>query len=60
MIRKVVFSRAWRATWSRAVNCQATATAEETSMTESSPKPISAVEDARAPAVMAAAASTTL
>ncbi|GAA3024003.1 hypothetical protein GCM10020229_39160 [Kitasatospora albolonga] len=60
MIRRVVFSRASRTAWSRAENCQATAAAEETSMIESRPKPISAVDEAAVPAVRATAASTTL
>ncbi len=60
MIRRVVFSRASRVAWSGAENCQATAAAEETSTTESRPKPIRAVEEAMAPAVMATAASMTL
>jgi hypothetical protein len=42
------------------VNCQAIATADSTSMTESSPNPISAVEEASTPVVMATAASITL
>ena len=41
-------------------NCQATAAAELTSITESSPNPISAIDDAAAPAASATAASTTL
>ena len=57
MIRRVVFSRASRTSWSRAENCQATAAAEDTSMTESRPKPISAVEEAMVPAVIATTAS---
>ena len=44
----------FRATFSRAAgsvpaNCQATAAADDTSMSESRPKPISAPEDAVAP-----------
>jgi hypothetical protein len=57
MTRRAVRSRRW---WSAEVNCQATAAAEETSMTESRPKPISAVDEARVPAVMATTASTVL
>lgn len=60
MMRSAVFSRASRTAWSLAENCQATAAAEETSMTESSPKLISAVEEASVPAVMATIASMTL
>ena len=41
-------------------NCQATAAAELTSITESSPNPISATETAIVPAVSATTASTTL
>ena len=41
-------------------NCQATAAAEDTSMTESRPNPISAVDEARVPAVIATTASITL
>ena len=50
MTRSAVFSRA---SGSRPANCQATAAAEATSMTESRPKPISAVEDAFVPALRA-------
>jgi hypothetical protein len=57
MMRSAVFSRA---SGSRPANCQATAAAEETSMTESRPKPISAVDEAMVPAVIATTASTTL
>ena len=57
MIRSAAFSRA---SWSGLENCQATAAAEDTSITESRPNPISAVEDACAPAVSATAASITL
>jgi hypothetical protein len=60
MMCSAVFSRASRTAWSAAENCQATAAAEETSMTESRPKPTSAVEDAIVPAVMATTASMTL
>lgn len=60
MVRRVVLSRASRAACSRAENCQATAAAEETSTTESRPKPISAAEEAIVPAVMATTASMTL
>lgn len=59
MIRSVAVSRASRTAWSVAENCQATAVAEETSMTESSPNPTSAEEEAGAPAVMATIASIT-
>jgi hypothetical protein len=45
---------------SAAVNCHATAAAEATSTTESSPKPISAADDATAPAAIATTASTVL
>ena len=57
MIRSAVFSRA---SGSRPANCQATAAAEDTSITESRPNPISAVEDTSAPAVIATTASITL
>jgi hypothetical protein len=57
MIRSATFSRA---SGSAPANCQATAAAEDTSITESSPKPISAVEDTRAPSVRATAASMML
>ncbi|GAA2253835.1 hypothetical protein GCM10010145_22140 [Streptomyces ruber] len=60
MIRRVRCSRASRTAWSEAENCQARAAAEETSMTESRPKPIRAVEEARVPAVRATAASMAL
>lgn len=40
-------------------NCQATAAADETSITESRPNPISAIEDTRAPSVNAMIASIT-
>jgi hypothetical protein len=60
MTRRAVFSRASRAACSRAENCQATAAAEDTSMTESRPKPTRAVEEAMVPAVMATIASPTL
>lgn len=60
MIRRVVFSRASRTVCSRAENRQATAAAEETSMTESRPKPTSAVEEASVPAVIATIASMPL
>ena len=45
---------------SGAANCQATAAAERTSTMESSPKPISAEEEAMRPAVIAMTASSTL
>ena len=57
MIRSATFSRD---SGSFPANCQATAAAEDTSMTESSPNPISAVDDTRVPAVSAMAASITL
>ncbi len=57
MIRSVVFSRV---SGSRPANCQATAAADETSMTESRPNPISAVEFAVVPALMATKASIAL
>jgi hypothetical protein len=60
MIRRVVRSRASRTACSRAENCQATAAAEETSMIESRPNPMSAVEEAMEPAVRATIASMTL
>ncbi len=49
-----------RASGSRPANCQATAAAEDTSMIESRPKPMSALEDARVPAASATTASITL
>ena len=49
-----------RASGSRPANCQATAAADETSITESSTKPIRAVDDARVPASKATMASMTL
>ena len=49
-----------RACGSEPENCQATAAAEATSITESSPNPISAVDEATVPAVIATTASTTL
>ena len=45
---------------SLAENCQATAAADDTSMTESRPKPISAEDDTRVPSASATTASTTL
>ncbi len=57
MIRSAIFSRF---SGSRPANCHATAAAEDTSITESSPNPISAVEDTRVPSVKAMAASMTL
>jgi hypothetical protein len=57
MMRNATFSRA---SGSRPANCHATAAADDTSMTESSPKPISAVEETRAPSERAMIASTTL
>lgn len=49
-----------RCSGSRPANCQATAVADATSITESSPNPISAVEPATVPAASAMTASTTL
>jgi hypothetical protein len=43
-----------------AVNCHATAVAEDTSITESSPNPTNAVGQAMVPAEIATIASTTL
>lgn len=60
MMRKVRCSRASRTAWSEAENCQATAAAKDTSITESRPKPIRAVEEAIVPAVIATIASMTL
>ncbi len=60
MIRRVRCSRASRTAGSEAENCQATAAAEETSMIESRPKPIRAVDEARVPAVRATIASMAL
>ncbi|CAM5560707.1 hypothetical protein SALBM311S_08161 [Streptomyces alboniger] len=60
MIRNAVFSLASRTACSRAENCQATVAAEETSMTESNPKPMARSDEARAPAVRATLASMTL
>jgi hypothetical protein len=57
MIRSAVLSRA---SGSRPANCQATAAADETSMTESRPNPIRAVEFATVPALIATIASITL
>jgi hypothetical protein len=57
MIRSATFSRA---SGSRAENCHATAAAEDTSITESNPNPISAVEDTRVPSPRATTASTRL
>jgi hypothetical protein len=57
MIRNAVFSRA---SGSEPASCQATAAAEDTSMTESRPNPISAVELAVVPALIATTASITL
>lgn len=53
-------ARRSRASFVRAENCQATVAAEDTSMTDSSPNPTSAVEDAAAPDARATTASTTL
>ena len=60
MIRNARCSLASRTAWSRAENCQATAAAEETSMTESNPKPTNADDEATVPAVRATTDSTTL
>jgi hypothetical protein len=49
-----------RASGSAPENCHATAAAEATSITESNPNPISAVEPATVPAAMATPASITL
>ena len=57
MILSAIFSRA---SGSRPANCQATAAADDTSITESRPNPISALEDAIVPAVRATTASITL
>ncbi|GAA2430023.1 hypothetical protein GCM10010191_49330 [Actinomadura vinacea] len=60
MIRSVRFSRRSTSSGSRAENCQATAAAEATSITESSPNATSAPLEARVPAVTATTASITL
>ena len=57
MIRSAVFSRR---SGSAAANCQATAAAEDTSITESSPNPSNAAEFATVPALIATTASITL
>ena len=57
MNRSAAFSRV---SGSLAENCHATAAADETSITESRPKPISADDDTRVPSVSATTASTTL
>ena len=57
MIRRV---RSSRRSGSEAENCQERAIAEATSITESSPKPISAAESATLPAQSATAASMRL
>ena len=57
MNRKAAFSRV---SGSLAANCQATAAADDTSITESRPKPNNADDDTRAPSVSAITASTTL
>ena len=57
MMRSAVFSRA---SGSLALNCQATTAAEVTSMTESSPNPTNAEDEAIFPAVIATTASMTL
>jgi hypothetical protein len=49
-----------RASGSDPLNCQATAVADATSITESKPNPISAAEDATVPATSATTASMTL
>jgi hypothetical protein len=60
MIRSARRSLASRIVWSQAANCQATATADDTSITESRPNPIRAVDEAATPAVIATTASVTL
>ncbi len=60
MMRSARRSRARRRSWSDVENCQATAAADATSTTESSPKPIRAEDEATVPAVRAMTASTTL
>ena len=57
MMRNVARSRA---SGSPPENCQYTAAAEETSMSESSPNPINADDDATAPAEIATTASMML
>ena len=57
MMRSATFSRV---SGSLPANCQATAAADDTSITESRPKPISAVDDTRVPSVSAMTASITL
>ena len=57
MNRSAAFSRR---SGSLIENCHATAAADDTSMTESRPKPISAEDDTRVPSASATAASTTL
>ena len=57
MNRSAAFSRV---SGSLAENCHATAAAEDTSIAESRPKPISADDDTRVPSPSAIAASTTL
>ena len=57
MNRSAAFSRV---SGSLAENCQATAAAEDTSIDESRPKPISADDDTRVPSPSAMIASTTL
>jgi RNA polymerase sigma-70 factor (ECF subfamily) len=49
-----------RCSWLAALNCHAIAAADPTSITESRPKATSAVDDATAPALIAAIASITL
>ena len=57
MNRSAAFSRR---SGSLIENCHAMAAADDTSMTESRPKPISADDDTRVPSANATAASTTL
>ena len=57
MTRRAIFSRA---SGSGPANCHATAAADETSMTESRPNPISAADDATCPPMIATTASMTL
>jgi hypothetical protein len=57
MKRSAVFSRL---SGSSAENCHAIAAADEISITESRPKPISADDDTLVPSISAITASTTL
>src|SRR6476619_371569 len=52
-VEEITFNTGPSACGSFPANCQAMPAAEATSMTESSPNPINAVEDAAAPAVRA-------